>query len=71
MLSANAPQAEAQQHLFGENQLVIAGMAQPVETVAMLDQHLALPLEQGLTVDDALYWQDTDRTFTQVQRLRA
>src|SRR5690606_30938249 len=37
--------------LLGEDQLVVAGVAQPVPLVAVADAHFALPLQQAQAVD--------------------
>src|SRR5690606_19321973 len=36
--------------LFGQDQLVVAGMAQPIDPVAVADEDLALPLQQSCAV---------------------
>src|SRR5690606_16788290 len=69
--NAGAGWQECAAGLLGQDQLVIAGMAQPVELVAMLDQDLALALEQGAAVEDPCNGHQLDRALRQMQRAGA
>jgi len=62
---------ERGQELLGQDQLVIAGMAQAIDLVAVLDQHFTLALEQGAAVDYTVSRHQLDRALRQVEGTRA